>query len=71
MVKADEENARSLRIYEDAEAKRDRLADKLRDFYPDVAERLSELLARIVTNDEAIERINAHGLPRDRDRLLC
>jgi hypothetical protein len=70
VVQADEEDARRLHIYEDAEAERDRLAAELRDFYPDVAERLAELLARIVANDEAIERINAHGLPRERGRLL-
>ena len=71
VVKADEEDARRLRIYEDAKAERDRLAAELRDFYPDVAERLAELLARIAANDEAIERINAYGLPRERGRLLC
>jgi hypothetical protein len=71
VVKADEEDARRLRVYEDAKLERDRLAQELRDFYPDVAERLAELLARIVANDEAIERINAHGLPRERGRLLC
>jgi hypothetical protein len=61
LVKGDEEDARRLRIYEDTKAERDRLAAELRDFYPDVAERLAELLARIVANDEAIERINAHS----------
>jgi hypothetical protein len=70
-VKAGEEDAPRLRAYEAVEAERDRLAVELRDFYPDVAERLAELLARIVANDEAIERINAHGLPRERGRLLC
>ena len=70
-VKADEEDARRLRVYEEVSAERDQLADELRDFYPGVAERLAELLARIVANDEAVERINAHGLPRERGRLLC
>jgi hypothetical protein len=70
VVKADEEDARRLRIYEDAKLERDRLAEELREFYPTVAERLAELLAKIAANDEAIERINAHGLPRERGRLL-
>jgi len=43
-------------IYEDAEAEPHRLADELREFYPAIAERLAELLARIAANDEAIER---------------
>ena len=60
-----------LRVYDEVKAERDHLADELRDFYPDVAERLAELLARIVANDQAIEQINAHGLPRDHGRLLC
>jgi hypothetical protein len=71
VVKADEEDARRLRIYEDAKAERDRLAEELREFYPGVAERLAELLARIAANDAAVERINAHGLPRNHGRLLC
>jgi hypothetical protein len=71
VVKADEEDARRLRVYEDAKLERDRLADELKSFYPDVAERLAELLARIVANYEVIERINAHGLPREHGRLLC
>ena len=70
-VKADEEDARRQLAYDQIKAERDQLADELRDFYPDVAERLAELLARIAANDEAIERINTHGLPRERGRLLC
>lgn len=70
-VKADEEDARHLRVYEEVAGERDRLADELREFYPAAAARLADLLARIVANDEAIERINAHGLPRERGRLLC
>jgi hypothetical protein len=70
-VKADEEDARRLRVYEEVAAERDRLAAELRDFYPDVAERLAELLARIVANDREVEHLNAHALPRNRGRLLC
>jgi hypothetical protein len=69
-VQAEEENTRRLRIYEDAEAERDQLAQELRSSYPGVAERLADLLARIAANDQAVERINANGLPRDCDRLL-
>jgi hypothetical protein len=43
---------------------------ELKDFYPDAAARLAELLARIVANDQAINQINAHALPRERGRLL-
>ena len=32
---------------------------------------LAELRARIVANDQAVEQINAHGLPRNHGRLLC
>jgi hypothetical protein len=69
-VKAGEEDARRLRAYDEIAAERDRLAQELKEFYPDVAERLAELLARIVANDAEIERINAHALPRERGRLL-
>jgi hypothetical protein len=61
VVKGDEEDARRLRIYEDAKAERDRLADELRE-YPATAARLAELLARIVANDTMIGQINAHAL---------
>jgi hypothetical protein len=67
---ADEEDARRLRVYEDTKTERDQLADELREFYPDVAERLADLLAKIAANDDAIERINANGLPREHGRLL-
>jgi hypothetical protein len=70
VVKADEEDARRLHLYEEAQTERDKLAKELREFYPSVAVRLAALLARIVANDEAIERINARALPRNRGRLL-
>src|SRR5262249_20318677 len=70
VVKADEENERRQLAYDRIKAERDRLAAELREFYPAVSERLAELLARIAANDEAIERINAHGLPREHGRLL-
>jgi hypothetical protein len=70
-VKADEEDAQRLRIYEDAKAERDRLAEELREFYPGVAEQLADLLSRIVANDREVEHLNAHALPRNRGRLLC
>src|SRR5262249_3346730 len=64
------EDARRLRAYDEIAAERDRLAQELKEFYPDVAERLAELVARIAANDAEIERINAHALPRERGRLL-
>jgi hypothetical protein len=69
-VKADEEDARRLRIYEEVATERDRLADELREFYPATAARLAELLARIVANDREVEHLNAHALPRNHGRLL-
>jgi hypothetical protein len=38
---------------------------------PATATRLAELLARIIANDQAVERVNSHGLPRTHGRLLC
>jgi hypothetical protein len=70
VVKGDEENGRRLRAYQAVEAERDRLAQELKEFYPAMAERLVELLARIQSNDAEIDRINAHALPRERGRLL-
>ncbi len=63
--------ARRLRVYDEVKAERDRLADELREIYPTTAALLAELLARIIANDQVIERINAHGLPRNHGRLLC
>ena len=44
-VKADEEDARRLLVYDRVKAERDQIADELRDFYPGVAARLADLLA--------------------------
>ena len=39
-------------------------------FYPDCAEKLAELLSRVVINDGEIDYINDHALPKGADRLL-
>jgi hypothetical protein len=70
VVKADEEDARRLLVYDRVKAERDQLADELRALYPAVADQLVELLARIAANDREVEYINAHAMPRDHGRLL-
>ena len=68
-LKDQEENARRQVAYDKAEAVRDELAKELADLYPSVAQKLVELLMRIVINDGEIDYIN-HALPRGADRLL-
>jgi hypothetical protein len=46
------------------------LAAELADIYPAFAERLAELLPRIVQSDREVESINARALPVGADRLL-
>lgn len=70
VVRGDEEDARRLEAYEAIEGECDVLAAELKSFYPEMAGRLADLLARIAANDEKIEHINRHGLPRRRSRLL-
>ena len=50
-LKDEEENARRQVVYDKAEAVRDELANELADLYPAFAEKLVELLARVVVND--------------------
>jgi hypothetical protein len=45
------------------------LANELADLYPGFAQKLVELLARVVVNDREIEYINK-ALPSGADRLL-
>ena len=54
---------------EQAKAVRDELANELADLYPGFAQKLVELLARVVVNDREIEYINK-ALPSGADRLL-
>ena len=49
---------------------RDELADELADLYPAFAQKLVELLVRVVINDRELDYINNHALPKGADRLL-
>jgi hypothetical protein len=69
-LKDQEENARRQVAYDKAEVERDELAKELANLYPAFAQKLVELLPRIVANDRMIEYINGHALPRAADRLL-
>jgi hypothetical protein len=69
-LKDQEENARRQVAYDKAEAVRDELAKELADLYPAFAQKLAELLARVVISDREIDYINNHALPRGADRLL-
>ena len=69
-LKDQEENARRQVAYDKAEAVRDELAEELADLYPAFAQKLVELLVRVVANDREIDYINNHALPRGADRLL-
>ena len=64
-----EENARRQEAYDKAMAVRDGLANELADLYPSFAQKLVELLARVVISDGEIDRIN-NALPKGTDRLL-
>jgi hypothetical protein len=50
---------------------RDGLANELADLYPASAQKLVELLARVVVNDREIDYINSRALPIGADRLLA
>ena len=69
-LKYQEENARRQVVYDKAKAVRDELASELADLYPAFAQKLVELLARVVINDREIDYINNHALPSGADRLL-
>jgi hypothetical protein len=69
-ARAGEEDQRRWAAYEVAKATRDELAAELADIYPAFAERLAELLPRIVQSDREVESINARALPVGADRLL-
>jgi hypothetical protein len=69
-LKDQEENARRQVAYDKAEAVRDELAKELADLYPGFAQKLVELLSRVVINDGEIDYINDHALPKGADRLL-
>jgi hypothetical protein len=50
-LKYQEEHARRQVVYDKAKAVRDELAKELADLYPSFAQKLVELLARVVVND--------------------
>jgi hypothetical protein len=65
-----EENARRQLAYDKARAARDGLAKELADLYPGFAQKLVELLVRVVINDGEIDYINNQALPNGAERLL-
>jgi len=69
-LKDQEENARRQVAYDKAETVRDELANELADLYPPFAQKLVDLLVRVVVNDREIDYINNRTLPRGADRLL-
>ena len=69
-LKDQEENARRQVAYDKAKVARDELAKELADLYPAFAQKLVELLVRVVINDREIDYINNHALPNGADRLL-
>ena len=62
-------DARRWVAYEKAKVERDKLAEELAHVYPPIAEQIAELVARIETNDQQIEHINARALPSGAERL--
>jgi hypothetical protein len=69
-VRAQEEDERRWVRYDRVKAERDRLAAELANIYPDIEQKLRELLPRMAANDREIEYINGHGLPSEGERLL-
>jgi hypothetical protein len=66
-LRAQEEDAKRQAVYEKVEAERDKLAAELKAVYPEAAQRIAELLGRIVANDAEIARLK---LPNGRGRPL-
>lgn len=69
-VRTDEEDQRRRVFYEKVKAERDKLAAELADIYPEIEQKLRDLLPRIAASDRDVEYINSHGLPSDGQRLL-
>jgi hypothetical protein len=69
-VRAQEEDQRRRVAYDRVKAERDRLAAELAAIYPDIEQKLRDLLPRIAANDREVEYINGHALPGDGERLL-
>jgi hypothetical protein len=66
---AQEADARNQVAYDAAKAERDKLAEELADIYPEAAQRIAELLHRIVSNDAMLEQVN-RKLPNGKGALL-
>src|SRR5258708_4080693 len=69
-IRAQEEDWRRRAHYEQVKVERDKLAAEFADIYPIFAQKLAELLPRVVANDREIEFVNAHALPNGGERLL-
>ena len=69
-LRAQEEDARRWVAYEKAKAERDKLAAELKELYPSFETRLADILGRIETSDQEIERVNTRARPSGADRLL-
>ena len=68
-LRISEEDSRRRKVYEQAAAERDQLAQQLSEIYPDFAQRLADLLARIEASNTDIEQTNLQ-LPKDAQPLL-
>jgi hypothetical protein len=62
-LRAREKNEARWAVYRALETERDALATELKELYPDVAERLANLLARIEKHDQRREHVNGRELP--------
>jgi hypothetical protein len=69
-LQSSEEDARRRAAYEEARAERDELAAEFARVYPPLAAQLADLLGRLRANDDRIEHMNAHALPRGCGPLL-
>jgi hypothetical protein len=66
-LREQEEDAKRQAVYDKVQEQRDALAKELREVYPEAAQRIAELLGRIVANDAEIARLK---LPNGRGRPL-
>jgi hypothetical protein len=63
-----EENTKRKIAYDKAQAERDRVAEELRVNYPDLTQKLVDLLTRLQASDHQVAAVNVK-LPRDMPRL--
>jgi hypothetical protein len=57
-LRAAEENARRRKAYDEAEAGRDRLAEELRQVYPEIERTLGDLIARLHASEARLAVVN-------------